>query len=137
MSLEICVNFGVPKHIIFNAFTTEFELSRITRCPAKFDKSEGGEFNLYDGKIIGKNTKIVPNETLEQDWKMNDWDKTSKVTISFCDLDTEETEVLIQQKGLPSSQDPKKMKQGWIQMIVQPMAMLGGYPITNQDELNN
>lgn len=137
MSLEICANYGVPKHIIYKAFTNEFDLSRITRCKAQFDNTEGGEFNLYDGKIIGKNLKLSENEKFVQEWKMNDWSQVSKVTFEFYEIDETETEVLIKHEGLPSSMDPKKMKGGWIQMILMPMSQLGGFPITNMDELNN
>lgn len=57
--MEFSITFGVPKSIIYKAFLDEFELSKICRGKAFMKAEVGGEFSLYEGKIIGKNTELV------------------------------------------------------------------------------
>ena len=59
MSLSFSVTFGVPKNIIYKAFLDEFELTKLTRTKAHMKAEAGGEFNLYEGKIVGKNLELV------------------------------------------------------------------------------
>ena len=58
-SLEHSITFGVPKHILYKAFLDEWELTKLTRTKASMKGEVGGEFNLYEGKIVGKNIELV------------------------------------------------------------------------------
>ena len=59
MSIEYSVTFGVPRHIIYKAFLDEFDLSKMARSKVTIKPEVGGEFNIYDGKIVGKITELV------------------------------------------------------------------------------
>ena len=59
MSLSFSVTFGVPRNVLYKAFLDEFELSKLTRSKACMKAEVGGEFNLYEGKIVGKNIELV------------------------------------------------------------------------------
>lgn len=38
-----------------------------------FPPSEGSEFGLFGGSVRGKFTRLVPNERVTQQWRLNDW----------------------------------------------------------------
>ena len=59
MSIDYSITYGVPRSIIYKAFLDEFELSKTTRTKAHMKPIIGGEFQLYDGKISGKNLELV------------------------------------------------------------------------------
>ena len=62
--------------------------------PAKMTEEEGFDFSLWGGDIWGKNTKVIKNKLLEQDWfawppaheasgSESKWDQPSKVRVSL------------------------------------------------------
>lgn len=50
---------------------------------AKMSAKEGAAFSLWNGDIHGTNTKVVPEQLLEQDWFGGDWPEPSKVVFSL------------------------------------------------------
>jgi hypothetical protein len=66
---EFEVPFEVPAKVVYEALLDPMyisfsaiifrELTKFTRTPAKMDPQVGGEFNLYAGKIQGKNLELV------------------------------------------------------------------------------
>ena len=131
-TLEFSLTFGVPAKVLFAAMTDQMEWCKITRGPAQFENKEGGAFNFFGGKISGVNQKITQDEEIVQTWKMNDWSQDSTVTFTFDDND-DEVELYIEQKGLPASMPAERMKQGWMQMIFEPLSGLCGFPITERN----
>ncbi|OGM21540.1 hypothetical protein A2714_00280 [Candidatus Woesebacteria bacterium RIFCSPHIGHO2_01_FULL_38_9] len=51
--------------------------------PAKMTEEEGFDFSLWGGDIWGKNTKVIKNKLLEQDWYAGKWDQPSRVRVSL------------------------------------------------------
>ena len=130
MSLTLNIQFGVPASVIYRALLDEFDMSKTTRTKAHIDSKVGGAFNLYEGRIQGKYTKLEENRVIEKDWKMNDWEGFSKVVMTFTDFEEDsECELSIKQTGLPKNVSAEFMKQGWMSQIFRPMSLICGYSI--------
>jgi len=67
-TIELSYDIIAPLDRIWWALSTAEGAEQWGAGPATFDASEGGEFRYWDGDIHGINTKIVPLETIEQDW---------------------------------------------------------------------
>jgi activator of HSP90 ATPase len=107
------------------------KLSAICRCPAQFTLEEGKEFNLYQGKILGKNIQIT-QDLIVQDWKINDWPSFSKVRYEFEATDDDEVEITIRQTEIPAGVHLTQVVGGWMGMIFEPLSGILGYPITER-----
>ena len=71
----------------------------------------GTAFNLWDGAIYGKNTEIIINKKLVQDWFGGDWPEASKVSISL-KTDGDRTVVDLVHKNIPDN-EAKNIGDGW------------------------
>ena len=129
--IKFTLTFGVPQKILYEALTDQMKLSAICRCPAQFIAEEGREFNLYQGKIIGRNVELKDN-LIVQEWKINDWPTFSKVRYEFEATDDDEVELTIRQTEIPASAHLTQVTGGWMGMIFEPLAGILGYPITDR-----
>jgi len=109
------------------------EMSKTCRCKANIEKKEGGKFDFYGGKIHGSFTKLEQNKLIEQEWKMADWDKFSKVRFELQELDDTETQLKVVHTNLPKDMTPENMKAGWMGQIFEPMTALTGMPILERN----
>lgn len=68
--------------------------------------AEGTEFNLFGGGVSGKITKLVPNQTIVQQWRLKDWKQGhyATLTIDFHQGDSE-TKLDVLFKGIPIGQE--------------------------------
>jgi uncharacterized protein YndB with AHSA1/START domain len=71
-TLELSTEIKAPLERVWWAFTTADGAEQWGARPAKFDATDGGEFSYWEGDIHGVNTKVVPMQTLEQDWYGHD-----------------------------------------------------------------
>ncbi|MEJ0073316.1 MAG: SRPBCC domain-containing protein [Candidatus Saccharibacteria bacterium] len=71
-TLDLSAQIKAPIERVWWAFTTADGAKQWGAEPAKFDAIDGGEFSYWDGDIHGINTKVVPMQTLEQDWYGHD-----------------------------------------------------------------
>lgn len=130
-SLKFTLTFGVPQKVLYEALTDQMKLSAITRCPAQFTAQEGTEFNLYQGKIVGKNLELK-EDLIHQEWKINEWSSFSDVRYEFDEVDDEEVELTIKQTKIPSDANKERVIGGWMGMIFEPLSGILGYPITER-----
>lgn len=56
-----------------------------TRSKAESQASEGGQFSMLDGKIVGKFLALRPGEYIKMEWKFNDWANYSIVEVILQD----------------------------------------------------
>ena len=49
--------------------------TKFTGSRAKMSRKIGGSFNAYDGWIMGKNLKLIPNRLIVQAWRGKSWPK--------------------------------------------------------------
>lgn len=81
-----------------------------TRAQAKVEPTEGGEFILLDGKIMGKFLKLRANEYIKMEWRLSDWEKPSTVEIIFKDEeDEDECEIYLSQVNIPAKEKKEKL----------------------------
>jgi uncharacterized protein YndB with AHSA1/START domain len=108
---------------VWQALTDAAVAERWGAGPAKFDLREGGKFSYWDGDIHGVNTKIVPNELLEQDWFGEDRPELSyKVTFRLSS-DGELTKVQLVHADVPD-EEAKDFEDGWRDYYFDPIKKL-------------
>jgi len=78
---------------------------------AKMSDKEGFEFSLWNGDIHGKNTKVITEKKLEQDWYSGKWEKPSKVVFTLSS-ENGTTTVKLEHTGIPKEKFDS-IKQGW------------------------
>lgn len=82
-SFKLVYLINAPLTKVWGALTNPKVISDWGAGPAKMSAKEGVEFSLWGGNIWGKNTKVVPNKLLVQDWYGGKWNKPSKVTFEL------------------------------------------------------
>ena len=50
---------------------------------AKMGSGVGDSFSLWSGQMFGKNIEVVRNKKLVQEWNYENWEKSSKVTLTL------------------------------------------------------
>lgn len=81
---------------------------------AKINPNEGGEFNVYDGYITGKNIEIFPYKKIKQTWRTSDFDakdEDSLVELMFTQKE-DYTLVSLLHTNIPDGQGDN-YKKGW------------------------
>lgn len=94
------------------ALTDQEMISQWSGAPATMEAKEGAEFSLWGGDIHGTNTKVVPNERLEQDWYGGEWDKPSKVVFRLEAVGKELTNIHLTHTDLPKGEE-EEFAEGW------------------------
>lgn len=69
-----------PVNTLFAALTTPAFIEDWSGSPATMSATEGADFSLWDGSIIGRNLTVTPTMVV-QDWKENGWDAFSRVAF--------------------------------------------------------
>lgn len=98
------VIFKASPHEVYEALMDSKKHSAFTEDKAKISREVGGEINAYDGYIIGKNLKLIPDKKIVQEWRAvgDSWpeDYYSKVTFL---LKKDKNGALLEftQEGLP------------------------------------
>lgn len=87
--------------------------------PAEMSDIEGAEFKLWGGDIHGKNTKVIKNKMLAQDWYGGDWDEPSKVTFALTKKGGKTVLELVHE-NVPDS-EAKDIDSGWDDYYLGPM----------------
>jgi activator of HSP90 ATPase len=87
--------------------------------PAEMSEKEGSEFKLWGGDIFGKNTEVIKNKKLAQDWYGGVWDKPSKLVIILTKKG-KSTLLELLQKNVPEN-EAKDIDSGWDDYYLGPM----------------
>jgi activator of HSP90 ATPase len=77
------------------------------------------EFKLWGGDIYGKNTQVIKNKKLAQDWYGGIWDKLSKLIITLTEKG-KETLLELSQENIPDN-EVKDIDSGWDDYYFGPM----------------
>ncbi|HSX05458.1 MAG TPA: SRPBCC domain-containing protein [Candidatus Saccharimonadales bacterium] len=114
---------NAPVEKVWWALTTAEAAEQWGAGPAKFDSTEGGEFSYWDGDIHGANTKVIPNQLLEQDWYGHDRpEHCYKVRFSLT-ADGQTTTVHLEQPDVPE-EEYQDMEAGWPDYYFTPIKKL-------------
>lgn len=101
--------FNTTAEQIYLTFLEKNRIGAWTRSNPEFEGDmlkEGSEFQLFGGGVSGKITKLVPNEKIEQEWRLRDW-KTghhATLTIDFHQGDSD-TKLDVLFKGIPVGEE--------------------------------
>ena len=98
---------------VFEALTNVKIIEKWSGGSAKMETKKGGRFSLWGGDIFGKNTEIVKNEKLVQEWSYKGWDKPSKVTFTL-KSSGKGTTIELLQENVPDASH-KSIADGWKQ----------------------
>lgn len=84
--------------------------------PAIMDDKVGTEFRLWDGSIHGKNTEVIPQKKLVQDWYNEDWTEPS---IAVFELSEEDggTRLDFNQENVPDA-ELRDIEDGWFHFYI-------------------
>lgn len=110
-SIRQSYTIQAPVEKVWQALTDPLEIDGWGAGPAKMDGKVGTSFELWGGDIHGKNTGIIKNENLVQDWFGGNWSEASKVSISL-KTDGDKTIVDLVHKNIPDD-EAEDIDDGW------------------------
>lgn len=120
-SIKKNYTIDAPIEKVWQALTTPKLIDKWGAGPSKMSvKTE--EFSLWGGDIHGKNTKVVKEKTLEQDWYAGNWKEPSKLKINLSEKG-EKTKVDLTHTGVPEG-EIKEIDGGWDQYYFGPLKKL-------------
>lgn len=120
--IEQFYTINAPISEVWKALTDASAAEAWGAGPAKVDATEGGIFSYWDGDIHGINTKIIPEQLLEQDWYGHD-NPTWKYNVVFTfEGDTETTTVRMVYSG--NILDEQKDIKDWQECYFDPIKEL-------------
>jgi activator of HSP90 ATPase len=76
-----------PVESVWKVLVDPEDINRWGGGPAKMSDEEGFEFELWNGDIWGKNTKVIKEKRLVQDWYAAKWDEPSILTLTLLEKD--------------------------------------------------
>ena len=79
--------------------------------PAEMSDKENAEFKLWGGDIHGKNTKVIVNRMLVQDWYGGNWEKPSQAIFTLESLGVN-TQLSLLHENVPDK-EAKDIDKGW------------------------
>ena len=109
-----------PEKVI-KLLTDPREIEKWTGSPAKMDVNNGGFFSLWEGSIHGINRQITKNQII-QDWKENNWENFSKVTMNI-QHKGDKTEIELIQEDIPDD-SADSINSGWDEYYFGPLKEL-------------
>lgn len=123
MGIEFEVSEVIPAipEIVYNAWLSSEEHSRMTGSPARVSAKVGEPFEAWDGYIQGKNLELEPPRRILQLWRTSEFknsDKDSRLEILFVS-EGDGTRVTIRHSELPDH--GMQYRQGWIDAYFVPM----------------
>jgi uncharacterized protein YndB with AHSA1/START domain len=110
-TLNLEYRIDAPLSDVWRALTDPKVIDKWGGGPVKMSAKAGAEFSLWGGDIHGKNTKVVPEKLLVQDWMSGKWDEYSKLEFKLSFKDGITT-VTLTQAGIPESEFDD-VKGGW------------------------
>lgn len=87
--------------------------------PAEMSEKENVEFKLWGGDIHGRNTEVIPNKKLVQDWYGGDWDNPSKATFTLTEKE-DGTVLELVNENVPDD-EAEEISSGWDDYYLGPM----------------
>lgn len=98
---------------VFSAIINPFTIELWSGYPAEMEATEGSEFSIFGGDIVGRNIKITENKQLIQEWYFGDRQEESIVTI---DLKPHQlgTKITLEHTNIPDD-ELEDFQEGWTQ----------------------
>lgn len=116
------VEFNTTPDFIYQMLMDEDLHADFTGAEATIDPSEGGEFDVWDGYITGRNTELIPNKKIVQEWHASDMPEghISLLTIELSSVSNYTTLLKMTHANVPADQADDFAK-GWEDFYWAPM----------------
>ena len=82
-SFKLSYLIKAPIRVVWDALVNPKIIEKWGGGPVKMSDKVNQKFSLWGGDIWGKNTKVISNRLLVQDWYGGKWEKPSKVTFKL------------------------------------------------------
>lgn len=112
---------STPKKV-WEALTSPGIIKKWGAGPAKMKPLKNFEFSLWDGDIHGKNTEVVAEKVLKQDWMAGKWDIYSKVEFKL-KQEKDGTKITLVHNNIPD-REFKDIEEGWNLYYLGPLKKL-------------
>jgi len=109
-----------PVEKVWEALVNSVIIEKWGAGPAKMRDEESFEFSLWGGEIFGKNTKIIKNKLLVQDWFGGKWDDPSVATFKLSPLGEGKTQIEFFQENIPDK-ELEEIDRGWDEYYLGPL----------------
>lgn len=107
-TLHLEPTFNTTAEQLYITLLDQDRVSAWTRSSARISAAEGSEFQLFGGSISGRNTKLVANERICQQWRLDSWKEGH-----FAELDIQlkqgagETTMVVKWLGIPIGEEDR------------------------------
>jgi activator of HSP90 ATPase len=112
-SLHQEIDFKGSPQRIYAALLDSKQFSSFSGEPAQIDRSEGGAFSMFGGKIVGRNVELITNQRIVQAWRPASWDPGVYSVVKF-ELAARgaDSRVLLDHTGFPQG-EYAHLNPGW------------------------
>ncbi len=111
-----------PISKVWQALVDPKLIKKWTGQAAVMDDQVGTKFKLWGGDIYGTNTKVIPEQVLEQDWYAGDWPEPSKLVITLT-LEENSTKVDLIHESIPEDEFDA-INKGWKDYYFGPLKLI-------------
>lgn len=113
---------NAPIEKVWDALVNPSTINKWGGGPVKVSSNEGSRFELWGGDIYGKNTKVVKNKVLEQEWFGGKWEKSSKLRFELSEKDGK-AQLVLHHENIPA-EDFDDIDKGWDDYYLGPIKNL-------------
>ena len=82
-SLHQEVDLKASPHRIYEMLLDSKQFSAFSGEPAEISHDVGGAFSMFDGKIVGRNVELVPDQRIVQAWRPSYWEPGVYTLVRF------------------------------------------------------
>ena len=108
---------------VFKTLTEPALIEKWSNAKGELQPKKDGKFTWFDDWAVGTVITAVPNESITFTWKSGEWAKNIKDSMVSIQLSGHKagTEILLNHANLPSAEELKKHKNGWIDYVLDPL----------------
>jgi len=98
---------------LFETFTDERRVSAFTGGHCKIGNSEGSQFSMFGGSVVGTLVNFIPNSKIVQKWRFQSWPENHYSTVTWeFNAQGDKTELVLTQTDVPQF-DYERTLGGW------------------------
>ncbi len=115
------INFKAGPVRIYAVLLDSKQFSAFSGEPAEISREAGGTFSMFEGKIVGRNIELVPDQRIVQAWRPASWEPGVYSVVRF-ELQTNgtQTKLILDHTGFPEG-NYGHLNEGWKMRYWQPL----------------
>ncbi|KAG7191892.1 uncharacterized protein KQ657_002681 [Scheffersomyces spartinae] len=95
-----------------------------------FPPSEGSEFQIFGGSILGKLIKLVPNQRIVQTWRLDDWKAGHYSTLDIELIQgSSDSKMVVKWSGIPIGEE-ERVRNNFEEYYVKSIKLTFGFGVT-------